>query len=229
MPKLNSRCQALHSSLEASKEKFFEMAEAKSVRFSPIIEETIDDISTASSNMDFFPSGMNFEDAYIASLSKSAKKYHLPNENEQRLLQRRKKGLLALGFVLLLGITGAGIYFVTRELSNQEPYHYSGAAVRGSKPESATKNMTLHFLSYSTTILSSSITKKPSLGKFTLDSFLPLFTIAYHPWSVWLYIYSSCPLKSYFLRPKLKLKERYYDVENKAKVSTRQERFIENV
>lgn len=186
MPKLNSRCQALHSSLEASKEKFFEMAEAKSVRFSPIIEETIDDISTASSNMDFFPSGMNFEDAYIASLSKSAKKYHLSNENEQRLLQRRKKGLLALGFVLLLGITGAGIYFVTRELSNQEPYHYSGAAVRGSKPEFATKNMTLHFLSYSTTILSSSITKKPSLGKFTLDSFLPLFTIAYHPWSVYI-------------------------------------------
>ena len=36
-------------------------------------------------------------------------------------------------------------------------------------------------------------------------------------------------IEVFFLRPKLKLKERYYDVENKAKVSTRQERFIENV
>ncbi|XP_022779243.1 uncharacterized protein LOC111320809 [Stylophora pistillata] len=149
------------------------MAEAKSVRFSPIIEESPDDISTASSNTDFFPHRKNMEDIYIASLTKSAKKYHLPNENEQRLIQRRKKGLLALGFVLLLGITAVGIYFVTRELSNQEPYLYSGAAVERGKHEFASRNMTLHYLSYSTIIMDSPVTKKPSLEYSRTQASMP--------------------------------------------------------
>lgn len=68
--------------MEVSKEKFFEMVEVKLVCFFFIIEEIIDDIFIVSFNMDFFFSGMNFEDVYIVSLLKSVKKYYLLNENE---------------------------------------------------------------------------------------------------------------------------------------------------
>ena len=103
------------------------MADLKSVSFSPILEQTPDDISVASSNTGSIPEGMNFEDAYIASLSKSAKKYHLPSEDEPRVPRRRKIILLTFGFVLLLAIGGVVIYFVTRELYNKEQQYYSGA------------------------------------------------------------------------------------------------------
>lgn len=103
------------------------MAELKSVSFSPILEQTPDDVSMASSNTGSLPEGMNFEDAYIASLSKSAKKYHLPSEDERRVPRRRRIVLLAFGFVLLLAIGGVVIYFVTRELYNKEQQLYSGA------------------------------------------------------------------------------------------------------
>lgn len=68
--------------MEVSKENFFEMVEVKLVFFFFIIEEIVDDVFIISFNMDFFFSGMNFEDVYIVSLLKSVKKYYLLNENE---------------------------------------------------------------------------------------------------------------------------------------------------
>lgn len=103
------------------------MAEIKSVHFSPILEHAPDDISIPSSDVALFPEGIKFEDAYIASLSKSAKKYQLPNEDEPRVPQWRKIALMTIGFILLLGIGGVVIYLVTRELYNKEQHSYSGA------------------------------------------------------------------------------------------------------
>lgn len=136
------------------------MVAIKSVHFSPILEQATDDISTASSDVGLFPNGRKFEDAYIASLSKSAKKYHLPTADERRLSQRRKRTLLALGFILLLGITGIVIYLATRELSNMKPYSYSEAAGER-EPKFASRNTSLH---YSSITMGSLCTKKASLG-----------------------------------------------------------------
>lgn len=104
-----------------------EMAKAKSVTFSPILELASDEVSVGSSETDLFPSGMKFEDAYTAGLSKSAKKYDLPTEDERRVPRGRKIALLTLGFILLLGIGGVVIYLVTGELHNREQHYHSGA------------------------------------------------------------------------------------------------------
>lgn len=92
--------------------------------------------------------------------------------------------------------------------------------MRGSKFEFVIKNMMLYYLFYLVIILSFFIIKKFLFGKFIFDFFLLFFIIMYYLWLVW-FIYLSCLLKFYFLCLKLKLKERYYDVENKVKVSIR--------
>lgn len=104
------------------------MAETKSVRFSPILEQPSDETVNISSDIGLFPEGLNFEDADEASLSKSAKKYRPPgnHDDEYRAPSRRKKALLVLGFILLLCIGGVAIYLITRELYNSEGYAYSG-------------------------------------------------------------------------------------------------------
>ena len=104
------------------------MAETKSVHFSPILEQPSDETVNISSDIGLFPEGMNFEDAYEASLSKSAKKYRPQggHHREYSVPSRRKVALLILGFILLLCIGGVAIYLITRELYNSEEYAYSG-------------------------------------------------------------------------------------------------------
>ncbi|KAL9955829.1 hypothetical protein ACROYT_G037214 [Oculina patagonica] len=115
------------------------MAEIKSVTFSPILEHAPDDVSVVSSDTGLVPKEMKFEDAYIASLSKSARKYQLPTEDAPRAPRRRKIALLTLGFILLLGIGAAVIYLVTRELYNREKHYYSGAVSELNKTGLASK------------------------------------------------------------------------------------------
>lgn len=103
-----------------------EMAEIKSVTFSPILEHVSDELSVGSSETDLFLDGIKCEDVYIASLSKSARKYLHPDD-EQRVPRGRKIALLTLGFIFLLGIGGVVIYLITRELYNRERHYYSGA------------------------------------------------------------------------------------------------------
>ena len=103
------------------------MAETKSVTFSPILEQVSDEVSVGSSETDSFSDEMKVEDAYIASLSKSARKYQLPAEDERIVPPRRKIALLTLGLFLLLGIGGVVIYLVTRQLYNREQHYYSEA------------------------------------------------------------------------------------------------------
>ena len=103
-----------------------EMAEKKSVTFSPILELASDEVSVGSSETDLFPDRKEFEEAYIASLSKSARKYQAPTEDERRVPRRRKIALLSLGLILL-GIGGVVIYLVTRALHNRDQHYYSGA------------------------------------------------------------------------------------------------------
>ena len=137
-----------------------EMAEMKSVTFSPILEQAYDEESVGSSETELFPDGIKCDDASIASLSKSARKYQLPTEDERRVPRRRKIALLTLGFILLLGIGGVAIYLVTRELYNREQHYYSGA-VRESKTGFASGNTSVK---ESTISVDSSNTIKPSSG-----------------------------------------------------------------
>lgn len=120
--------------------KTIEMAEIKSVTFSPILEHAPDDVSVVSSDTGLFPEGIKFEDAYIASLSKSARKYQLPTEDAPREPRRRKIALLTLGFILLLGIGAVVIYLVTRELYNKDQHYYSGAVSELNKTGFASKD-----------------------------------------------------------------------------------------
>ena len=101
---------------------------------------------------------MKFEDAYTADLSKSAKKYVLPSEDERRVPRGRKIALLTLGFILLLGIGGVVIYLVTGELHNREQHYHSGAM---------NENKT-GFASGNTSIKESTI----SAGSFNIKAFL---------------------------------------------------------
>ena len=106
------------------------MADTRSVHFSPIIEEVSDETSIVSSDVGLFPEGMNLEDTYIASLSKSAKKYRLPSDqdNEARAPRTRKIALLSMSFIILLAIgVGVAIYLITRELDNKEGHFHSGS------------------------------------------------------------------------------------------------------
>lgn len=137
-----------------------EMAETKSVTFSPILEQASDEVSVGSSETDLSPDGIKLEEACIASLSKSARKYQLPTEDERRVLRRRKIALLTLGFILLLGIGGVVIYLVTRELYNREQYYYSGA-VSENNTGFASGNTSVK---EPTTILGSFNTIQPSSG-----------------------------------------------------------------
>jgi len=59
-------------------------------------------------------------------LSKSARKYQVPTEDERGVPRRRKIALLTLGFILL-GIGGVVIYLATRALYNREQCYNSGA------------------------------------------------------------------------------------------------------
>ena len=102
------------------------MAEIKSVTFSPILEHVLDEVSVGCSETDLFSDGIKCEDTYIASLSKSARKYQHP-EDKPRVPRWRKITLLTLGFIFLLGIGGVVIYLVTRELYNRELHYYSRA------------------------------------------------------------------------------------------------------
>lgn len=104
------------------------MAYVKRVHFSPILEQPSDITSVVGSDIGLFPEGMDFEDAYIASLSKNAKKYRVPTERngEPREPRTRKIALLTLGFILLLGIGAVAIYLIARELYNKEGHNFSG-------------------------------------------------------------------------------------------------------
>jgi len=136
------------------------MAMKKSVTFSHILELASDEVSVGSSETDLFPSVMKFEDAYTAGLSKSAKKYELPTEDERRVSRGRKIALLTLGFILLLGIGGVVIYLVTRELHNREQHYHSGA-MNENKTEFASGNTSIK---ESTISLGSFNIIKPSSG-----------------------------------------------------------------
>jgi len=136
------------------------MAMKKSVTFSHILELASDEVSVGSSETDLFPSVMKFEDAYTAGLSKSAKKYELPTEDERRVSRGRKIALLTLGFILLLGIGGVVIYLVTRELHNREQ-HYRSGAMNENKTEFASGNTSIK---ESTISLGSFNIIKPSSG-----------------------------------------------------------------
>lgn len=137
-----------------------EMVMKKSVTFSHILELASDEVSVGSSETDFFTSVMKFEDAYTAGLSKSAKKYELPTEDERRVPRGRKIALLTLGFILLLGIGGVVIYLVTRELHNREQHYHSGA-MNENKTEFASGNTSIK---ESTISLGSFNIIKPSSG-----------------------------------------------------------------
>ena len=138
-----------------------EMAEIKSVTFSPIIEQARDDVSVVSSDTGLFPEGVKFEDAYIGSLSKSARKYQLPTEDKPRVPQRRKIALLTLGFILLLGVGGVVIYLVTRELNNKEQHYFSGAVSKLNKTRFVSRNT---HMKEATISVGSFNTIKPSFG-----------------------------------------------------------------
>ena len=103
------------------------MAATRSVHFSPILEQPTDETSDINSDVSSFSTATSCEEAYATSLSRSAKKYRLPSddENETRPPSKRKIALLGLGFILLLGVGGVAIYFITREIFNRGRKVYS--------------------------------------------------------------------------------------------------------
>lgn len=103
------------------------MAETRSVHFSPILEQASDETSDINSDAGSFSTAMSREEAYVASLSKSAEKYRLPSDDENgtRTPCKRKIALLTLGFIFLLGVGGVAIYFITREIFNRGEQVYS--------------------------------------------------------------------------------------------------------
>ena len=106
------------------------MADTRSVHFSPIIEQASDETSIVSSDVGLFLEGMNFEDAYTASLSKGAKKYRLSSDqdDEARAPRTRKIALLSISFIILLAIgVGVAIYLITRGLYNKEGHFHIGS------------------------------------------------------------------------------------------------------